>query len=164
MCQSMSFTEVMATSTTTRNQPIGLRKQTSQPWSWPQAERCVMRLSKPYKWYKAIPLLRPTFDLPNRPNLQFSEVVGGGMVETFALGGDAPYEGQSGGETRLSLSWKEDVRAMWVCTWTGYDTSLIKPPKHAMWLFRTRGKDAISFRALQFGQGQAEHETPRHWH
>jgi hypothetical protein len=87
------------------------------------------------------------------------------MVETFALGGDAPYEGQSGGEKRLSLSWKEDdVRAMWVCTWTGYDTSLIKPPKHAMWLFRTRGKDAISFRALQFGQGQAEHETPRHWH
>ena len=63
-----------------------------------------MRLSKPYKWYKAIPLLRPTFDLPNRPNLQFSEVVGGGMVETFALGGDAPYEGQSGGEKRLSLS------------------------------------------------------------
>lgn len=26
-----------------------------------------------------------------------AEVVGGGMVETFALGGDAPYEGQSGG-------------------------------------------------------------------
>lgn len=71
-----------------------------------------------------------TAETIRRPNLQRSEVVGGGMVETFALGGDAPYEGQSGGEKRLSLSrvrMEDDMRAMRLCAWVRYDTSLIKP-------------------------------------